>query len=275
MGVYTEFTPEKLQSTLPHGERLLRRLCLAVTRVASHVSRTASTSNGKLWFTPSIRILSKSYQYIIKSSTSQENPVRFRSSQPSPPSSAQAILPGPTWSVADGHWLMPAPRRSSGTPLKDEKSLRIIGRFGPHMLNTVFPVCPEKIKPQTVFLRIHALQQIDAQGYPLGRVHHALENRKLHPLSPVLAVPRYSAQTTPPGGILRVHVIAYQNQHSVTGSQRVDRRPGHRADSGQATAPGNDTAGPPAFFHAKKDARRFPVCAPAKRLSHPCGCPRP
>jgi len=170
---------------------------------------------------------------------------------------------------------MSSARRTPGRPLKNEKSLRIIGGFGPHMLNTVFPVGPEKIKPQTVFLRIHAFQQIRAQGYPLGGIHHALENRKLHPLSPVLAVPRYSAQTTPPGGILRVHVIAYQNQHSVTGSQRVDRRPGHRADSGQATAPGNDTAGPPAFFHAKKDARRFPVCAPAKRLSHPCGCPRP
>ena len=70
-----------LQSTPPRGGRLWGRVCPAVTRFASLVSRIATIPKNNSGPDPNQRCLDKQYKYVTKSSISRQNTVRSWSSQ--------------------------------------------------------------------------------------------------------------------------------------------------------------------------------------------------
>ncbi|MDD3683905.1 MAG: hypothetical protein PHW09_08535, partial [Desulfovibrio desulfuricans] len=74
----------------------------------------------------------------------------------------------------------------------------------------------------------------------MGRINHALKNRKLHALPPIFTMTGNFAQTALSSRILCIYIVAYQHKHDVTESQRVGKRPDRHAGIGRANAPDND-----------------------------------
>jgi hypothetical protein len=59
----------------------------------------------------------------------------------------------------------------------------IKGFFGADMLNTTLPIGTQKIKSQTVCIRIDFIDQFLAQTSPLCRIKDKFKNRILNPLA--------------------------------------------------------------------------------------------
>ena len=103
--------------------------------------------------------------------------------------------------------VLASTERLGDSALENERSLGIIGLLCSNVLDSFFPVCPQKVEAQTVLFLIHAVRQFGAQSGPLRRVHQAFEYGKLNTLPPVLAVLRYLPQTFFSGGILRADIV--------------------------------------------------------------------
>lgn len=83
------------------------------------------------------------------------------------------------------------------------------------MLHLAFVVVAQHIKPQAVPLQIGNLYQLCLYLAVLGRVQDALKHGVLYPLPIIHTLSRYPPQPPSSGGILRIHVICDQHQHSI------------------------------------------------------------
>ena len=82
----------------------------------------------------------------------------------------------------------------------DQGRIEIQGRLRADMLDPAATLPAQEVKTQTVALRIYLTEQSGAQQHPLVRRDLDLEDRKLHPLSIVLASATDAAQ---PSGTAR------------------------------------------------------------------------
>ena len=72
----------------------------------------------------------------------------------------------------------------------------------------------EEIESQAILTAIVLLQQSSAKNNPVLLPHDAFKNRFLDARAVVFALAGDSAQSAPPLGRLRTHVISNQNKHS-------------------------------------------------------------
>lgn len=95
----------------------------------------------------------------------------------------------------------------------NERSFLIDSFLCPYMFYPMFPIRAQEIKTQTVFFPIDFIYQPLPQFCPLGRFDDAFENRKLHPLSVILACLGNAAQTLLTAKAARRYIITDQNKH--------------------------------------------------------------
>lgn len=111
------------------------------------------------------------------------------------------------------------------SPLENQRILRQIGVLGTEMLHFLLVLVSQIVKAQAVLLRIHNGHQPGLKLPALASVQQTLEHRILHPLAVIHAFFGDLPQTLPAGGVLRVHIVSNQYQHSLTSTERADRRP--------------------------------------------------
>jgi hypothetical protein len=71
--------------------------------------------------------------------------------------------------------------------LKDEGSLRIVGRLSADVLDAPFPLVTKKVEAEAVFCGHNLCKQICAEADPLRCVDQTLEDRVLDTLSAIFA----------------------------------------------------------------------------------------
>ena len=75
----------------------------------------------------------------------------------------------------------------SGCALGEERPLEVEGGIDAVMLGAAFPVAPQKVEAQAVFIGMIHAEELDAQSCPLLGVEEALEDGVLDALAVVLA----------------------------------------------------------------------------------------
>ena len=85
--------------------------------------------------------------------------------------------------------------------------LRQICLLAAEMLDLLFILLPQIVKPQTVPLRVHDLAKGILQAAALCCVQQTLKHGILHSLSVVDTLFCYLPQTATPGGILCIYIL--------------------------------------------------------------------
>ena len=97
---------------------------------------------------------------------------------------------------------------------EDQRGLRLVAALIAEVLDLVFIALSQIVKPQTISFRVHDGEQFGLQHLALGSVQHTLKDGVLDPLAVVDALPGDLPQAFAAGGVLRVHIIGNQYQHS-------------------------------------------------------------
>jgi len=87
-------------------------------------------------------------------------------------------------------------------------------RLGPDMLHPMLPVGAQKIKTKTVCFLVNFVNELLPQGCSLGGINNTFKNRKLYPLTIILACFRHPSKPSLPAFVHCRNVIAYQYKHS-------------------------------------------------------------
>src|ERR1017187_9723422 len=106
-----------------------------------------------------------------------------------------------------------SPPASRSRTSHNQRPLRIIRGFRPHVLHSTPPFVPQEVEPQAVDCRTDFRNQLGPQPHPLRRVHQALEPRVLPSLPAVLANTSYPPHPLSAVLRFRTHVIRHQHQH--------------------------------------------------------------
>ena len=149
--------------------------------------------------------------------------------------------------------------------------LRQIGLFAAEVFHLFLVLVSQVVKPKAVLLRVHDGHQLGLQTSALAWVQQALEHRILHPLTVIHAFFRNLPQTLPSGGVLRVHIVSNQNQHSITSIKKAGKPPNRPGYTGPAARPVHRESCPSSFFHPDRDGSGCPVSAPARLSGIFCG----
>ena len=143
--------------------------------------------------------------------------------------------------------------------LQNQGVLWQIGVLTAEVLHLFFILISQIIESETVLLRVHNGHQLGLQASALSRVQKALKHGILYPLAVIHTFFRDLPQTLPPGGILCVHIISNQNQHSVTSIKKAGRHPDRPGCTGPAAEPVHRESGPSSFFRSDRDGSGCPA----------------
>ena len=100
--------------------------------------------------------------------------------------------------------------------LNYKNTFGVIGLFSAKVLDPLFPVVPKVVNSQTVLFTVHKFQKFVLDLQKSSVVHIKLKNRILNPLSVILAMLCYFAQSAFAFSICSAHIVAYKRHHSLS-----------------------------------------------------------
>ena len=99
--------------------------------------------------------------------------------------------------------------------LYHEGILRRIGLLTTEVLDLVFILFTQVVKPKTVSFRIHYLTQCMLKAAALCSIKQTLKNRILNPLAIIDALLGNLPQSSAPCRIFSIHIICNQHKHII------------------------------------------------------------